>query len=255
VQYRIGEFSKLSGISIKTLRFYDQIGLLAPAAVDTRTQYRLYVPRQLQDLWAIRALKELGASLSEIRVVTASNTARHERRKLLDKLRRNAERSLAMTRRSLVWIDSALQELGDDAREVPVALKQRSAVRVASVRAHAKSYAEIGELERDLRAVVPTHTRSLQGVLWHRCAASGAIEGEPFVEVRQRASRCGAYELSELPSATVATAYCEPDDRDAERVYDALSRWVHLHDYRLDGPKREIYVGQILEIQFPVKPA
>jgi hypothetical protein len=56
----------------------------------------------------------------------------------------------------------------------------------------------------------------------------------------------------ELPSVTVASAYCEPDDRDAERVYDALSRWINLHDYKLAGPKREIRVGQILEIQFPV---
>jgi effector-binding domain-containing protein len=135
-------------------------------------------------------------------------------------------------------------------------LKQRSAVRVASVRAQAGSYAEIGEIECDLRrAVVPDLAGSLRGVLWHRCAASGAIEGEPFVEISHRAPLSNAYELKELPSATVATAYCEPTDHDAERVYDAVSRWIHLHDYRLDGPKREIYVGQILEIQFPVKPA
>ena len=52
----------------------------------------------------------------------------------------------------------------------------------------------------------------------------------------------------------MAAAYCEPDDRDAERVYGAMERWIRLHDYQLAGPKREIYVGQILEIQFPVKP-
>jgi DNA-binding transcriptional MerR regulator len=256
MQYRIGEFARLGGISIKTLRFYDQIGLLQPAAVDPRTQYRLYVPRQLQELATILALKDLGASLSDIRLVIGKGESSRERRKLLEKLRKNAECSIAAARQSLIFIDGALNDLSDGEREVPVVLKQRSAVRVASVRAQAKSYAEIGLLERDLqRAVVPELTGHLQGVLWHRCAASGAIEGEPFVQIDQRAPRSGAYEMKDLPSATVATAYCEPDDRDAERVYEALSRWVSLHELRLDGPKREIYVGQILEIQFPVKPA
>jgi hypothetical protein len=40
MQYRIGEFARLAGVPIKTLRYYDAIGLLSPAAVDSRTQYR-----------------------------------------------------------------------------------------------------------------------------------------------------------------------------------------------------------------------
>ncbi len=255
MQYRIGEFARLGGVSIKTLRFYDRIGLLEPAAVDPRTHYRLYKPRQLQELATILALKDLGASLHDIRLATLP-AARQDRRKLLEKLKRNAERSLLTARCSLQWLNGALGELTECEREVPVVLKQRSALHVASIRAQAGSYAEIGLLERDLRRVLlPEVTGGLQGVLWHRCAASGAIEGEPFIQVSARARRSNAYELKEIPSATVAAAYCEPDDLDAERVYAAVDRWVHLHDYQLAGAKREIYLGQILEIQFPVKPA
>ncbi|HKE95848.1 MAG TPA: MerR family transcriptional regulator [Povalibacter sp.] len=256
MQYRIGEFARLGGVSIKTLRFYDQIGLLRPVSVDARTQYRLYAPRQLQELATILALKELGASLEDIHRAVRNGESQRERRRLLEKLRRNAECSMAAARRSLLWIDGALDELNAGEREVPVVLKQRSAVRVASIRAQAASYEEIGLLERDLQhAVVAELAGPLKGVLWHRCAASGVIEGEPFMEISRRTPRSGAYELKELPSATVAAAYCEPTDQDAVRVYDAVDRWLHLHDYRLDGPKREIYVGQILEVQFPVKPA
>ena len=95
MHYRIGEFSRLSGVSIKTLRFYDQIGLLKPAAVDSRTQYRFYVPRQLQDLAAIRALKDLGASLDDIRRMLRRTESRQARRKLLEQLRRRAVCSMA----------------------------------------------------------------------------------------------------------------------------------------------------------------
>jgi DNA-binding transcriptional MerR regulator len=254
--YRIGEFARLSGISIKTLRFYDQIGLLQPAAVDPRTQYRLYVPRQLQDVATILALKDLGASLSEIQRVMGETASTKEQRKLLEKLRRNAECSMAAARRSLIWIDGALNELTEGERDVSVVIKQRSALRVASVRARAKCYAEISQLERELqRAVLPNLAGSLQGVLWHRCEESGAVEGEPFIEISPRAPRSGAYELKELPPVTVASAYCESTDQAAVRAYETIDRWLRVHDYRLDGPKREIYVGHILEIQFPVKPA
>ena len=44
-RYRIGAFAQVSGVSAKTLRFYDQVGLLRPTRVDPRTGYRFYRPR------------------------------------------------------------------------------------------------------------------------------------------------------------------------------------------------------------------
>ena len=63
---RIGDFSKLSRISVKTLRYYDEMGLLQPVQVDPFTGYRLYEYSQLSDLNRILALKDLGFSLEEI---------------------------------------------------------------------------------------------------------------------------------------------------------------------------------------------
>ena len=63
---RIGDFSKLSRISVKTLRYYDEMGLLKPVSVDVFTSYRLYEYSQLSVLHRILALKDLGFSLEEI---------------------------------------------------------------------------------------------------------------------------------------------------------------------------------------------
>jgi effector-binding domain-containing protein len=49
--------------------------------------------------------------------------------------------------------------------------------------------------------------------------------------------------------------YCDPDDACAERVYQAIGQWVKLRGYRLAGPKREVYLNQLLEIQFPFESA
>ena len=64
--FKIGDFSKLSQVPVKTLRYYDEIGLLKPAKVDRFTSYRQYSADQLPRLNRILALKDLGLSLAQI---------------------------------------------------------------------------------------------------------------------------------------------------------------------------------------------
>src|SRR5215469_16720876 len=68
---KIGEFSKLVQVSVPTLRYYDQVGLLKPVEVDRFTGYRYYSASQLPRLNRILALKGLGFSLEQIAVVLA----------------------------------------------------------------------------------------------------------------------------------------------------------------------------------------
>jgi effector-binding domain-containing protein len=137
-----------------------------------------------------------------------------------------------------------------------VVLKDRAEIRIASIRATLRAYDDIVSVERELtRAVRPGWAGEIRGVLWHRCEASGVIDGEPFVELTGRGIRGAGYELKQLPGARVASAYCESDDAAAVRTYDAIDRWIHRRSLRLDGPKREICIGGILEIQFPVQSA
>jgi DNA-binding transcriptional MerR regulator len=64
--FSIGEFAWLGAVSIRTLRHYDEIGLLPPAEVDPVTGYRSYSARQLRQLNRIVALKDLGLTLGQI---------------------------------------------------------------------------------------------------------------------------------------------------------------------------------------------
>ncbi|MEP7356710.1 MAG: MerR family transcriptional regulator [Anaerolineales bacterium] len=63
---RIGEFSRLSQVTVKTLHHYDEIGLFKPSQIDPFTSYRYYTLDQLPHIHSIMALKELGLSLEEI---------------------------------------------------------------------------------------------------------------------------------------------------------------------------------------------
>ena len=55
-----------------------------------------------------------------------------------------------------------------------------------------------------------------------------------------------------LPEATLACAYSGLDDDSAERAYAAIRRWMNVRGYRPAGPKRELYLGEMIEIQFPL---
>lgn len=65
--YKIGDFSKISEVSIKTLRYYDDINLLKPSYQDFFTGYRYYEETQLNEITLIKNLKELGLTLTEIK--------------------------------------------------------------------------------------------------------------------------------------------------------------------------------------------
>ena len=65
--YKIGEFSNMTGVSVKTLRYYDQINLLKPSKIDKYSNYRYYTDSEIFIFKKIEYLKKLGFSLEEIK--------------------------------------------------------------------------------------------------------------------------------------------------------------------------------------------
>jgi len=254
-RYRIGEFASLAGVSVKALRFYDEIGLLRPSSVDARSGYRHYSHEQLEKLASIQELKSLGMSLSEIRRLVGQSGAAPARRTFLERAQRDLQHSIHSAKRSLQWIESELQELREPRPAIPVVAKRRSALRIASVRTRLKSYEEVAVFEQQLLAVLPSPSLGkTRGVLWHRCADSGVLEAEAFVELKRDVPRRSCYQLRELEPVTAACAYSD-FEQDAEPAYDAIRRWISARGFRLSGAKREIYLGPLLEIQFPLAAA
>lgn len=89
--YKIGEFSILSKTTIKTLRYYEKEGLLKPSYIDKDTNYRYYEARQLTELSKIISLRQLGASVKDIRSVMSGKS---DIKDLLNKQQRQIENML-----------------------------------------------------------------------------------------------------------------------------------------------------------------
>ena len=85
---KINEFARFTGVSVRTLHYYDEIGLLKPAMVDKITGYRYYDEKSLERMQEIMFYRELDFSLKEIEVILTSPgydkmQALREQRKLL----------------------------------------------------------------------------------------------------------------------------------------------------------------------------
>src|ERR1700761_4883591 len=108
--FSIGEFARLGGVSIRTLRHYDETGLLRPAAVDPDTGYRRYSAAQLGQINRIMALKELGLSLAQIRRMLDGVTL-DELRGMLLLRRAQLEHELDQHRNYLLGIEARLRSI------------------------------------------------------------------------------------------------------------------------------------------------
>jgi Predicted transcriptional regulators len=81
--FKIGDFSRLTRVSVRMLRHYDEIGLLKPLSIDSFTGYRFYSADQIPRVNRIQVLKEMGFSLAEICGLMAKDLDSKQLRSLL----------------------------------------------------------------------------------------------------------------------------------------------------------------------------
>ncbi|HWR11869.1 MAG TPA: MerR family transcriptional regulator [Rectinemataceae bacterium] len=144
MEYLIGDFSKISRLGIKTLRYYHEIGLLEPGRVDAFSGYRYYDEECLSRVRAISRLKDLNFSLGEIRDILAGKQKDVSVLQLLRKKLAEVEGQLAIMEKSrdqlAAFVNSESLPL---LRPCPVAEKFVPDQTIASIRFSGR-YAEVG---------------------------------------------------------------------------------------------------------------
>ena len=103
----IGQFSKMTRLSIKALRLYDEIGLLPPAYVDPTSGYRYYEPGQANRATAVKILRSVDMPLDEIRAILDTDDPDVARKHLVQHQERLADK-LASQERMLAYLESLI---------------------------------------------------------------------------------------------------------------------------------------------------
>ena len=108
---QIGEFALLAGVSVKTLRFYCDRGLLKPASTDPHTGYRYFKPRQIADVSRILNLREAGISLNDIRKTLDESNRCEAVAGMLERQRLSLLKERAAVKSRLRIVDSLMASL------------------------------------------------------------------------------------------------------------------------------------------------
>lgn len=262
---RIGDFARLSQVSVKALRFYDEIGLLKPTFVDRTTGYRYYAPHLLSRLNQILAFKELGFSLAEITSLLQTGLSDRQIRSVLERKRVELSRRIALEQLQLAQVDAWLQQLSSPAQTVepPIVLKQTPAQLVASMRATIDTYEQADEMLDELQHYLRRYQRTGQrAAIWHACAGSSDhIDCEALILLNQCVPESKRVRIYELPAGTSASVIHQGNEETIEQSYQALRRWLKAQGHRPAGPNREFYWPEahahagatgLTEIQFPI---
>ena len=246
---KIGDFSKLSRVPVKTLRYYDEIGLLKAATVDPATDYRYYTADQLPRLNRILALKELGFTLEQIGRLLDDALPVVQLRGMFRLRRAEIEQQVQVEQARLARLDARLAqiEMEEKMPDYEIVIKRAAPCQVAVIRTVVPSVHDIGprfdELESRLRS------EGLAGVgfpfaIWHDSYYSEQdIDLEvavPVSELRPGDARVRFYELPGVERMACVVHHGNYETIDA--ACRALGVWIEANGYRIDGPNREIYM-------------
>jgi effector-binding domain-containing protein len=229
---KIGDFSRLSQISVKTLRYYDEVALLKPTQVDEVSGYRYYAVAQLRQLHRILALRDLGFSLDQIGYVLEADLSIEELRGML-RLRRAEQQQLLQ----LIPHENTVNT---DA----VIIKDTAAQRFASIRKTILAYNQIGQLFAALFRVLPCSvTKGPCFAIWHDDEHKDQdVDGEACVPVDEKYQGLPTVRCADLPTGKVASVIHHGAYNTLSQSYQTVLKWVEANGYQVHGPIREIYL-------------
>lgn len=274
---KIGEFSKLVQVSVPTLRYYDQVGLLKPVAVDRVTGYRYYSASQLPRLHRILALKGLGFSLEQIGAVLDEGLSPEQMRGMLRLRHAQISQELAEVQNQLQEVEVRLEQIEREEQlsAYDVILKPVEPLLVALVRTILPDHSAVGSLFGEVYEAIVPHVAEALGprpgeggqtlVLWYdQEHKESDVDGAAAFMLRCRVPEKGRMQVQELPAALMASTIHHGSYTTIGQAHEAVLRWIEANQYRIVGPDREINIYNrppirrddptyVTEIQYPVE--
>jgi DNA-binding transcriptional MerR regulator len=240
----IGEFSRITHLSVKTLRHYHEVGLLEPVDVDPRTGYRHYTTGQIPTAQVIRRFRSLNMPVENVKAVLEAPDS-EARNALITAHLNRLEEELARVQLSVASLRSLLEPA-----IAPIAVEHRRvlATTAAGIRevvdlddllawyhgAFGELYATVGA--RGMRASGPSG-----GLYSSELFQYERGEATVFVPLDGDIPVVGRVASMVIPAAELAVTVHRGSHTDIDVTYGALGTYVTQHEIAVEGPVREYY--------------
>ena len=242
--YKIGDFSKITNLTIKTLRYYDEENILKPSSRNAENGYRFYDENDFKKAKLIALLRKLDFSISEIKDVLMSCEEPEDLSYYLKEKQAMISKKMQAEKNLIKEIDSYILkgQKEDNSMDYEVNVKDMAPVMVASIRYKGK-YDEVGKYIGQIYSAAKGKAKGApfncyydteykeEGADIEICVpVSGAVSGNDAVKVR------------ELPGIkAICTTHIGPYEK-LNMAYKAVFDYAAEHGLECRFPSREIYV-------------
>ncbi|SDZ38818.1 DNA-binding transcriptional regulator, MerR family [Evansella caseinilytica] len=269
----IGEFSKICEVSTKTLRYYDEIGLIHPDEINPENGYRYYSIRQLKTMLFINRLKSYHFSLEEIKTMVEMEPDQSE-----EQLRSALHLKRRETQERIDALEYTMKQLSHDIENVEngipiMAYLDRIEVQLVEMRPMNLLYLRqtmssndyalgYGSYFSRLYKKIADEKLTLTGTpmtIYHNPEYNPTGNDTEFAIPIAEAVKG----TRNLPASLCAKSVLKGSYSELSSVYSKLREWTEKEKYELAGPPYEIYVTDpnqaaaaediITEVHFPVK--
>ena len=240
----VGDFSRVTHLSVKTLRHYHQVGLLDPDQVDPDTGYRYYTPEQIPSAQVIRRLRDLDMPIADVKAVLAAPSATARNGLIATHLDR-LESELAQTRSAVDSLRNLLQ------RPAAAPIEHRTvppypAMGITAVVDRGDLLAwwqgALGELHAAVQAQKLDPTGPSGGLYASEIFQDDRGQATVFVPVQGPVRPIGRVEPFLVPAAELAVITHHGPLDDVDLTYGELGAYTTRHEISVTGPLREYYL-------------
>ena len=259
MRYRIGEFSKLGKVSVKTLRYYDEEGILRPGYVDGFNRYRYYLPEQLTTLCTILRYRRAGLSIEEIKTLLSGA----DLLPILRGRRAETESEKDSAERRMALLDLMIE--GDDHMDYEIEVKTIPGFIAAYREGMIDSYSDMAGFVMGFAEMCRRSNPDVECTEDDYCFVTYAdpeyrerdISLRYYQSVKKAGTPAGEIGFKEFGPVTAACVKHRGPYDGLGEAYAAIMRWMSENGMELVEPPRECWNKgsedeYLTEIQFPI---
>lgn len=255
---KIDEFSKISDISVYTLRYYDRLNILKPLSINETNHYREYSSEQLLRVAEINSLKELGLTIKEMAYFFASDSSDAQQiQEIADKQIKELRNLINQTERQIKHIQTNLFLYNNGGINFMngITIKHTRPFLAATLRTkYLKSSKTYDQFSDNIWATLEDGIKNSGGILSTPCLTmyySGLFLRQDDEYVDQeivepitselKIDKASGISVREIPAVKVASIINNNGLENIGESGNKLFKWVTENNYHISGPMREIY--------------
>jgi DNA-binding transcriptional MerR regulator len=241
----IGDFSRATHLTVKTLRHYHEMGLLEPAQIDPQTGYRRYATEQIPVAQIIKRFRDLDMPLNEIRAVLSAPDVQARNDLIAAHLKR-LQNDLARTQTAVTSLRNLLEHPPAD---VEIGRRRAEEVTAAAISevVHVRDaltwyLGALGELHAALSAQRINPTGAAGGIFSNAIFSHAHGEATLFVPCNGKVRGIGRVASRVVAAVELATLVHKGSHANIDIAYGSLATYVTRHALAVEGPLREYYL-------------